>query len=791
MYRTFDRFARLVAEAPWTVFLFILLITGVALVGYYDADRVRSFVLSMFQEEVEQKTDDDDIKSPDVESVSLADSDATLVIESPGELFFTQDGSDALRKIAENLDDLPQVESVLWMDRLPILNMFGFPRPLLPRAESSEARFKSAAELAHTHPLVGGQMLSKDGKTLLMLIKFEWLFVDGDEDVTTELRRVAEETVAEFPGLDYKFYVTGRVPYILKAIQTQTANSSLFLKLGYGMIAVMAMVLFRGPTAVFIVALAPALGVFWTQGFVRFFDLQHNPFNEIVLPVLISLIGLTDGVHLMVQIRKLRASGLSGREAARRGLSEVGLACFLTSLTTAIGFGSLSLATSKIVQEFGQSCVIGVILTFVSVICVIPLACTTVLGRTVHIGHEKGLIDRNLGKISGVIDFVLPRARGLSWLAIVSTVVLTAISLFLPPDDKGESNVPRSAEAAVGMDHMDKAFGGLNFCSVDVRWSKQVESDSAEVLQVVTEVSDLLETEEMIGQPLSIQNFVDYFPGDGKPSERMSMLELLPPPLKRAFYRPERRLANVTFRVQELGIAAYDPVFKRLEAGLEKIDAAHPEFTLHMTGGTVERWRTIFEIVLDLAASLGSALVIIFLVLTIVYRSLTIGLISMLANIFPLALTGTVLVCAGQSLEVVTVLAFTVCLGIAVDDSIHFITRFQEERLKGGSDAQAIRRAFTAVGTALVMTTAVLITGFSVVLFSGLRDYQLFVAMGILTIGSALFADIIFLPALVYQFFSGNSPSDIADAETQDEPKLHPGQTTPATEEEQAAQANI
>lgn len=771
MYRTFDRFARLVAEAPWTVFLFILMITGVSLVGYYDADRVRSFLMGMNEEQIERKSDEDYVEAPDVESVSLSDSDATLVIESPGEMFFTQDGSDALRKIADNLDELPHVDSVLWMDRLPILNMFGFPRPLLPRAESSEARFKSAAELAYKHPLVGGQMLSKDGKTLLMLIKFEWLFVDGDEDVTSELRRVAEETVAEYPGLDYKFYVTGRVPYILKAIQTQTANSSMFLKLGYGMIAVMALVLFRGPTAVFIVALAPALGVFWTQGFVRFFDLQHNPFNEIVLPVLISLIGLTDGVHLMVQIRKLRASGISGREAAQKGISEVGLACFLTSLTTAIGFGSLTLATSEIVQEFGQSCVIGVILTFVSVICVIPLACTTVLGRSVHIGHEKGLIDRNLGKISGVIDFVMPRTQLLSWIAITATIVLTAISLLLPPDDKGASNVPKSAEAAVGMDHMDKAFGGLNFCSVDVRWTKEIESDSADVLQVVTEVSDLLETEEMIGQPLSIKNFVEYYPGDGKPAERMSMLELLPPPLKRAFYRPERRFANVTFRVQNLGIAAYDPVFKRVEAELEKIDAAHPEFTLHMTGGTVERWRTIFEIVLDLAKSLGSAMVIIFLVLTIVYRSLTIGLISALANIFPLALTGAVLVFTGQTLEVVTVLAFTVCLGIAVDDSIHFITRFQEERLKGGSDADAIRRAFTAVGTALVMTTAVLITGFSVVLFSGLRDYQLFVAMGILTIGSALFGDILFLPALIAHFYKPDGEQTIAEAEPTGDPE--------------------
>ena len=106
------------------------------------------------------------------------------------------------------------------------------------------------------------------------------------------------------------------------------------------MITLMAVILFRGITAVIIVAMAPSLGVFWTLGMLRFFDFQDNPFNDIVLPVLLSLVGLTDGVHLMVQIRRLRASGLSERDAARAGIRQVGLACALTSLTTAIGFGS-------------------------------------------------------------------------------------------------------------------------------------------------------------------------------------------------------------------------------------------------------------------------------------------------------------------------------------------------------------------------------------------------------------------------------------------------------------------
>jgi len=156
--------------------------------------------------------------------------------------------------------------------------------------------------------------------------------------------------------------------------------------------------------------------------------------------------------------------------------------------------------------------------------------------------------------------------------------------------------------------------------------------------------------------------------------------------------------------------------------------------------------------VVDLAVSLGTASLIIFVVLAVVYRSLRLGLISIIPNFFPLAITGTVLWVFGQSLEIVSVCAFTVCLGIAVDDTIHFLTRYREEEERSECRRQSIRKSFVGVGTALIMTTCVLIIGFSTALLSDARDHRIFAAMGIMTIGSALFADLIFLPALLLHF---------------------------------------
>ncbi|MCG8650765.1 MAG: MMPL family transporter, partial [Pirellulales bacterium] len=179
-----------------------------------------------------------------------------------------------------------------------------------------------------------------------------------------------------------------------------------------------------------------------------------------------------------------------------------------------------------------------------------------------------------------------------------------------------------------------------------------------------------------------------------------------------------------------------------------EIAKQHPNFTVSLGGNAVWRWQNLFRIVIDLAKSLGTASLIIFGVLTIVYRSVRLGLISIVPNIFPLAATACLLLASGLYLEIVSVCAFTVCLGIAVDDTIHFLTRYKEESEVIADRRMAIRKAFVGVGTALIMTTVVLSVGFATALWSDARDPQIFAMMCILTFASALFADLVFLPAL-------------------------------------------
>lgn len=758
------------ADSGLAQFTLLCVMTTLACIGYFnprlitdawfadpkamivDAD-VRAVALQQASQSEQTETQSEQINPPDIETFQVAGGDCILVatIQQPtAEGFFTPENLRAIYRVAEELEKLPQIESVLWLDNVPGFNLFGLTGTLVPSPNASPRQMETARKRVLDNPLAVGQLISPDGNTLLIHLKLDWFYVDTDASASADIRELAEQVTAAVKGATVQFQITGSVPLDLMMASNHMANAAKYQLIGYSIMLISALVLFRGLSAVIIVAIAPAMGVFWTMGMLHFFELQDNPFNDIIVPVLISLVGLTDSVHLMTEIRQQRANGRETADAARTGVARVGMACFLTSFTTAIGFVSLTWAHHDMVKDFGWSCVVGVVMTFVSVLTVIPLGCRSPLGRRLHVGLGKSLVDSQLKRIGPIVDWVLRKHQAVSIVAIGSTLFLVAVALQLTPDEKRYSGLSESGEAAQALRHLDQSLGGLEFGYVNVNWSDQ--NSDEELLDALNRVDEILRSEPLIGHPLGLHQLLRALPGEGDSRERMSLLDLLPASLKRSFYVPEYKHAKVQFRIQDRGIAAYNETFARIEDALQKETQANPGFVIQLGGNAIWRWKNVFQIVSDLATSLGTASIVIWLVLTVVYQSLRIGMISIVPNLFPLAATGAILVACGQHLEMVTVCVFTICVGIAVDDSIHFLTRYKEELREGGDHEAIIRRAFTGVGSALLMTTIVLVAGLGSAILGDARDARLFGIMGCLTLTTALFADIVFLPALLKRF---------------------------------------
>jgi predicted RND superfamily exporter protein len=719
----------------------LLAVTAVASVGHLLPAQTRH-PLERYEDrpEIAQLTTTEKVQS----RFNLASSDAFLVVES--EDLFTPESITATRRLVAAVESIDFVQSVFWIDRVPILNVFGLADPLVPPADASRQAFRQAEERLREHPLAG-QLISDDGRSLLMPVVYDWLRLEDPALATERVLSTAREAAG---SAIVSVRLTGRAPLFADQQAAFQRNQIIFQLIGYALALILSAIMFRGVAAVFVVAAAPCLGVFWTLGLIKLLGVPANPLAEIVMPVMLAMVGLTDGVHLLVQIRRRRAAGDEPIEAARDSIAKVGMACWLTSLTTAIGFGSLLLAKSDYVQDFGRVCMIGVFIAFLAVVTFVPWVSSTWVARYIDRGHERDIVGVGVEWLRALIDWTMRHRWKVSIASVAITLALGALSLRLTPDNRMKSAMPASSQSYAALEYADKHFGGVEFFRAEVQWPERVASDDLSILAAVQDIEALVAEETLLSRPLSIRSMLASFPGDPQDFvTQATFLSLMPSELRSFFHDANQRRAIVSVRMQDRGVAVYTPVFDRLEAAFAEMGSRYPGFRFKLNGQPVLISRDLYQIVTDLRSSLAAASAIILMVLSLAYRSLRIGLVAVVPNLFPLVMTAALLLWSGSPLDMSSVCAFVVCLGIAVDDTIHFLSRFQQELAIDGDVEAAIRRAFIGVGAALVMTTVILCTGFGTMLWSELPGHRTFAAMAVSTIAAALVGDLVALPALL------------------------------------------
>ena len=751
-----DLFVRYRHAVGWAM----LLITLIAAIGYLAPARV-VHPLERYERRLAE------IEPPNSLQVSsrldLSRSDAFLVIECDD--LFRAETVQAVRRVAAAVEALAIVEGVFWADRVPLLNVFGFADPLIPPDDATPEAFANSRHRLLSHPLAG-QLVSTDGRTLLMPVVYDWLELDPTIEGQTTTRVINTARGAAGDSGAVRIRLTGRVPLFTAQESAFDSNQIFFQTLGYLLALVLATIMFRGVAAVAVVSLAPAIGVFWALGIVKLLGVPSNPLAEIVMPVLVSMIGLTDGVHLLVHVRRQRLAGASPVEAARSAIEKVGLACWLTSLTTAIGFASLLLAGSDYVQDFGRACCVGVLVAFVAVVTFVPWISSTWVGRYIQRGEERDIIGGGVARLGELIDWALGRRAAVAAGSILMTLVLLAISLTLVPDNRLAAAMPASSESYQALAHCDAELGGIEFFRVEMTWpaptsENGLADDDPRLLAALNDAEALINDEPLLSKPLSVRSMLASFPGGQSPERgrdlqtQMTFLSLLPTDLGGFFFDAQQRRAIISVRMQDKGIARYKPIFEQLETDLANVATNYPGLEFKLAGQPVDIARDLYQIVDDLRVSLGAASLIILMVLGAVYRSVRVGLICVVPNLFPLVVTGAWIAITGGTLDMSGVCAFVVCLGIAVDDTIHFLSRFHQELHDDptGDTHAAIRRAFIGVGAPLVMTTIILCTGFGTMLMSDLAGHRTFAAMACMTIAAAILGDLIALPPLLSCFY--------------------------------------
>lgn len=695
------------------------------------------------------------------------DGDILVTVESDD--LFTPDALDRLERLVARLRTVPGVESVdsLFAARNPVLPA----APLIPNNRTPE-KLAVVRERALHDPLLVGQLLSADGRVTFILVRLVGdtpsISVVGPR--VAALRKVLDE---ESAGASWRLGMAGHPPSRVDMVAVSRAAMFQYMLLSAVITGLVAFLAFRRVAPVLIALAGPALGTVWALGAVGWIGEKLNGLNS-ALPSLVYVIAFGDSVHLIVEYCHWHRDGRERRTALRHTVRTVGAACFLMVFTTVVGFGSLMIAELESIRRFGFAAALGTIVGFVAVLTVLPWLLGTALGDRMTVARRRPATDgdplesafddsppvldaaHERGPSAVVIramHALLGHYRLTAAASIVVTVALTLIASRLRSDIRWMEMLPPDSETVRITDLCDEVLGGSLTAQVVVDWPAEFSEDSPQVADALRDVHRMFADDSLLRGPFSALNVAAELTRNGSvETASLRSIVRVPPKKLNRLLRPDLRRAVVITHVPDVGAARLIPVFAEVERRLQTLDERHPGFTFELTGTAVVAARNVNQIIEDSANSLLLSSVVIVATMMVAFRSVRLGLICLIPTLFPLAAIAAGLVVLGEPLRLAGAMTFSICLGLADDNTIHFVSRFRHELARGYDVLQATTRSLNVCGRAMIVMAITLAAGLLPLAIGRIPPVQTFAKLTIAALLASLLGDLVILPSLLVCF---------------------------------------
>lgn len=628
------------------------------------------------------------------------------------------------------------------------------PPPLVQGLPVSEADAAQVRDAVRASMLLRGQLISQDGVTALLILSLK-------PEYSAPLRLDAplsalEAELRELCADRYELHLGG-LPYVRTETVRNMKSEQLVLWPAVGAIYFFLMwIVFRRLGQALLPLAAVGAATLWSVGLMSAVGQAVNLINN-TLPTMILVIGVCNAIHVLLLVMDKQRAGLSQAEALRDTVREIGLACFLTTLTTAVGFGSLVVARAHLLRDFGWLTAAGVMFTYVAIIALLPALCTLfTLTPAARHTREGGAGERASAALAGF----LARAP---WAWIGGAVLLLAGFLYVgvqvPVDAKVIDAFEEGHPVVEANRLIERELGGILPLEIDLQLAPG-QAQKAETLQRLARLEAQLAARPGVLSTLSVIGMLREagMSGPGGPSsdaQAAAGLALLrraqPQALARQMTEDGAGL-RLSIRLPDEGV---QHALEQVQATERLTAEAFPPGTgvrHRLTGAAYLSAIGLDVFVRDLFYSLITATAIIFVVLVVFFRSIPAGFLSLLPNLVPLSATLAALPLFGYTLNTTTVVVFTISIGMSVDNSIHIIARFREVAPGAPDIPTAIRETFRGAGRAVAFSNLLLIGGFAVLLLSGFEPIRRVGVLTMTTIGAALVSVFLIMPAQLALF---------------------------------------
>lgn len=675
--------------------------------------------------------------------------DVLLLVDSDN--LFTVQNLEALRDLHLELSFVDGVRDVLSMfsARHPP-DARGGAEPVFP-VKINQETIPEIRDAITQHPLASGKLISKDARTTLFVIA-----IDPQPDiedlslVADELRRIID---AMLKGTDMRVQFSGVAFLRLEIVSSLMRDQQTFIGAGFLIVLTISWLFFHRLSYVFVAAFPAAIAVTWLAGVVVLRGTKVDVMSGVV-PALVIVLVVASSLHLLFKVRRELAGGAEVHDAIESAIHEIGPACVLASMTTAIALFSLTLVPHELVAGFGLTAAIGTAIAYLVTITVVPSLAYLILGRVRSKGRLDGNIDFAFGAATRVCrrlgHFTLSRPRTVLACGLLLTLVSSVLYASISPRYQYREYLPERSPAHLAMNAVDQRLAGTETILVHIQWPPDERIERSQSLGVVETVHKRMEALPLIRSVTSFFGVQSWIAKGQLTQDRFfRLLKEADTPLMTRILSFDHNSALVVGYFPGTDAADLLPVVERLESQLEALRAERPELVFTVTSLSVLSAKASYEMIAQLNQSLLLAIALNIMLIGLVFWSVRAGIYCILPNILPIALVGGVLYLSGLGLQFTSVVAFTIGFGIAVDNTIHILNYYGLMRSKGYEVVPALEETIATIGPVLAVGTVVLISGFGATLLSELPNLRLFGQVAIMLLATALLANLLILPATI------------------------------------------
>lgn len=635
-----------------------------------------------------------------------------------------------------------------------------FKRPLI-RWDSPDSivdRFLKADSLRiFNHPTWIGTLISSDGRSLMVQLSHDQkLSKVGCDSLAVAVKNLAEKW-------SYPSHIAGRAVAQKYYVDVMQREVILFVSIGICIIIAFLWIAFHSIWGVAVPLLVVLLSGLWTLGIMELTGKSIDVMT-IVLPTIIFVVGISDVVHILSRYYEELRNHQHHWKAVQLAFKEVGLATFLTTLTTAVGFLTLTTSSVKPIQDFGVYAAIGVGIAYLlafsllpAVMVLFPAPALTQTGRGVFWNkrlHRSFRFVLRRGKLIALATAVL------LMLGISGASKIEVNNVLL--EDLSEEDPFRQE-----FEFFEKHFAGVRPFELSVQLRDSSDVYDLETQTTLSEITSYLNETYGVGSIVSSDRILSQLNrwnnGDAQqahhlPKDQRGLTRIVQG-LNR--FGEESALQSVvnadtkTLRVfGKLPDAGAQHFKKKNDEFYKWFESTHPQsnLDLRVTGTAQLIDLNIGSLASDMIQGLSLAFLIVALIAGLMFRSLAMIFIVLLPNMIPLLLIAGIMGWTGIDLKLSTSIIFTIAFGIAVDDTIHFISKLRIQLAKGHTLPYAIKRSFLGAGKAIIITSIILCGGFITLAGSSFLGTFYIGVLISLTLLFAVLADLFVLPWLILLF---------------------------------------